>query len=238
MMPMRRDWSAHVERAHQPRRQVRTQARLDLAELGRRPVGGEDDAAVVLDQRGQRMEQLFLRRRLAADEMDIVDQQQVGAAHLVLEGGGRLVHQRLDEGRGEFFGRQVDDAGVGTARAGFPADGVQQVRLAVAVRPVQEHRIEVAVGPRRHLARHLIGEFVAAPATNVSKVSLSCRPLMRWAGITTEAGSGASPCGRVTGVLAAAGGTAARTSPRNRRASGYRDCGRQDRAAPTVPWRA
>ena len=153
----------HVQRAHQTRRQVRTQPRLDLGQLRRRTVGGEDDAAIVLDQRRQGVEQLLLRRGLAADEMHVVDQQKIGPAHLVLEGGGRAVHDRLHEGRGELLRRQIDDLRLRAARLRLPADGVEEVGLAVTIGAVQEDRIEMPVGPTGHLTRHRIGELVAAP---------------------------------------------------------------------------
>ena len=80
-----------LDAADQARLQVRAQARLHLGQLGGRAVGGHHHAAAVLDERDQGVEQLFLGRRFAGHEVDVVDQQEVGVAKLVLERLGLLV---------------------------------------------------------------------------------------------------------------------------------------------------
>ncbi len=62
---------------HQPHRQAREQALLHPVERLRRAVGGEDQPLAFGQQRIDRVEQLFLRARLADDELDVVHQQQV-----------------------------------------------------------------------------------------------------------------------------------------------------------------
>ena len=137
------------------------QARLDLGQGHRRTIGREDDAFAVLDQGGQGREQLFLGRGLAAHELDVVQQQHVGRAQAFLEGGGRAVLHRLDEGRQETFGGQIDDLGLGTQTLGLPGDGVQQMGLAVTVGAAEEDGVEVSVGPAGHLFGDGQGEGVA-----------------------------------------------------------------------------
>ena len=136
-------------------------ARLDLGQGHRCAVGGKDDAFPVLDQGGQGREQLFLGRRLAADELNVVQQKHIGRAQALLEGGGRAVLHRLDEGRQEAFGGQIDDLGLGPQTLGFPGDGVEQVGLAIAIGAAEEDRVEMAVGPAGHLFGDGQGEGVA-----------------------------------------------------------------------------
>jgi hypothetical protein len=137
------------------------QARLDLGQGHRRAVGRQDDAFAVLDQGGQGRQQLFLGRGLAADELDVIDQQHVGAAQAFLEGGGRTVLHGAHEGRQEAFGGQIDDLRIRAQALGLPGDGVQQVGLAVAIGAAEEDRVEMAVGPAGGLAGDGQGEGIA-----------------------------------------------------------------------------
>ena len=137
------------------------QTRFDLGQGQRRPVGRQHHPASVLDQGGQGRQQFFLGRGLAADELDIVDQQHVGIAQTVLEGSRLAVLHGLDEGRQEALGRQINHPGLGPQALGLPRDGVQEVGLAEAIGAAQENRIEMAVGPGRDLSGNGQGKRIA-----------------------------------------------------------------------------
>ena len=95
---------APVEAADQPLFQLR--------DLARRAVGDEDDLLVLLVQRVERVEELFLRPVAAGEEVDVVDDQHVDVAVAVAE----LVHlaglDGVDELVDERVARQIQDARV------------------------------------------------------------------------------------------------------------------------------
>ena len=67
----------------QPKREIsRSSMPGDLLRIG---VAGDDDLLVRLDQRVEQVEELFLRAALAAEELDVVDQQQIERAVVALE---------------------------------------------------------------------------------------------------------------------------------------------------------
>ena len=84
------DRDAHLElrrfeRDGQAPAEARDQALLDAGDLLRVRVAGDDDLLVRLDQRVEEVEELLLRAALAAEELDVVDQQQVERAVVALE---------------------------------------------------------------------------------------------------------------------------------------------------------
>ncbi len=149
-----------LDAADQAGGKVRAQARIDLGQRRGRPVGGEHHPAAVLHQGRQGVEQLLLGRLLAADEMNVVDQQQVGAAQLILEGGHLPLDDRAHEGGEEPLGGQIDDLAMGRLGHGFAGQGVEQVGLAEAIGAVEHHGIEEAVGPGGDAPGHGMGELI------------------------------------------------------------------------------
>ena len=85
-MPSRSERSAGSMPQTRPAERCERSRASISRERRRRPVGGKHHAAAILHQRVQGVEELDLARLLAADEVDVVDQQQVGRAQLVLEG--------------------------------------------------------------------------------------------------------------------------------------------------------
>ena len=74
---------------HEPAGEPRTHAVVEAFEIGRRPVGGDHHLAAGVDQRVERVAELGLRR-LALQELQVVDHQHVDAAQRLLEGERRL----------------------------------------------------------------------------------------------------------------------------------------------------
>ena len=105
------------------------------------PVGGHDDLLPGFVEGVEGMEELLLGLLLTGDELDIVHQQQIRLAVLVLElrltagldGGDQLV--------GEFVALDVDDLGVGILLADAVGDGVQQVGLSHAGRAIDKQGV-------------------------------------------------------------------------------------------------
>ena len=69
----------------------------------RRTIAGHHDLLAVAVQRVEGVEEFFLRRFLAGDELNVVDQQHVDRAILVAEGRGVLGANGVDEFVGELF---------------------------------------------------------------------------------------------------------------------------------------
>src|SRR5436309_98532 len=75
----------------------------------RRAVRADHEAPAGRDDLVHRVEEFFLGRFLAGDELDVVDHQQVGGAQLLLELEGLVGAERGEELDGELLRRHVDD---------------------------------------------------------------------------------------------------------------------------------
>ena len=109
------------------------------------------------------MEELLLHLLLAGEELDIVDDEHVGIAVLVVEEGGVPLADGLDELVAEGFAGDVDDVLIGAAAVDLEADRRHQMGLAQAGRAVDEERV---IGLRALVGGHglacRIGELIGA----------------------------------------------------------------------------
>ena len=126
----------------QPALQARFDAVFQILDLARRAVGGNHDLFALIHQRVERVEELFLRRFLAGDELDIIDHQHLDGAEHFLEIHHGAFAQGLHEAIHELFSREIQHAGLGAAGADISGDGVHQVRLAQTHAAIQEQRVE------------------------------------------------------------------------------------------------
>ena len=131
-----------VQIGNQPPAEARAHALLQPFEVGGRFVGGDHDLAILIDQRVEGVEEFFLRRFLAADELDIVDHQQIDRAELLLEVHRRLEAQCADELVHELLGREVDDLALAGMPANVPGHGMHQMGLAEADPAIEKQRVE------------------------------------------------------------------------------------------------
>ena len=106
------------------------------------------------------MEEFFLGRFLAVDELDVVDHQHIDRAELLLERDRVLVPERADEVVHELLGRQISDLALRLGDADVPRDGVHQMGLAEPDPAVQEQRVERRRGGFGDAARGGMGELV------------------------------------------------------------------------------
>ncbi len=131
-----------LERHGQAPAEARDQALLDAGDLLRVGVAGDDDLLVRLDQRVEQVEELLLRAALAAEELDVVDEQQVERAIVPLELVERLVlvrahhvaTRRSRRGCSGCLRRRV-------GREDVVADRLDQVGLAEPHAAVDEKRV-------------------------------------------------------------------------------------------------
>ena len=85
------------------------QALLELSEVAREAVRGEDDLRAALVQRVEGVEELLLGAGLGLEELDVVDEQDVDAAVRGLEAVDVLAVEGAEEVVGERLGRRVAD---------------------------------------------------------------------------------------------------------------------------------
>ena len=138
-----------LDRDREAPAEARLQALLEARDLLRVAVAGEDDLLLAFEQRVERVEELFLRLRLAGEELDVVDQQRIERAVGLLELVDGVVLQRPHHFADESLAVHVGDARGGIALADQVADRVHEVRLAEADAAVDEKRV---VGAPRVLA--------------------------------------------------------------------------------------
>ena len=108
---------------------------------------GEHDLLVRVVQRVEGVEELLLRRLLARQELDVVDQQDVHVAVALAERVRLAVADGVDELVGELLRAHVPHPGARVEAARVVPDRVQQVRLAEPRLPVDEQRV-VRLGRR------------------------------------------------------------------------------------------
>ena len=142
MMLNRSSIIGRVDVGDQAPRQARQDARRDAVEVLRSTVGSDHQPPSGRDDLVHRVEEFFLRRILAGDELDIVDQQQVGVPKPLLEADRVVILQRADELDHELFGRHRDHPRAAIVRKECVTDGVQKVGLAAPGAAVDEKRVE------------------------------------------------------------------------------------------------
>ena len=104
--------------------QPRLQPVFQTFEIARRLVGRNHHLVVLVNQRVEGMEELFLAGFLATNEVDVVDHQHVDRTELVLERDGVAMAHCLNEQRHELLSRQVSDPTLRLGFANVPGDGV------------------------------------------------------------------------------------------------------------------
>ena len=82
---------------------------LEGVEVAREAVGGQDELAAGLVEGVEGVEELLLGLRLALEELDVVDEQDVGVAEAALEASSAAGLQRGDELARELLGRRGAD---------------------------------------------------------------------------------------------------------------------------------
>ena len=130
---LERDGEAPAEAGDQPF--------LHAGDLLRVGVAGDDDLLVRLDQRVEEVEELFLRPVLAAEELDVVDQQQIERAVVALEVVERLVLVGANDVGDVRLGVDVADLRARLALQDVVAERLDQVRLAEPDAAVDEERV-------------------------------------------------------------------------------------------------
>ncbi len=126
---------------HETATEPRAHAHVELVELGRRAVGRDHHLASAIDQRVQRVTELLLDGR-ALQEFHVVDQENVDAAELLLEGERVAGAQGLHEAGHEALGSEIEHLRLGLTLLHVPGDGVQQVGFAEANITVQKQWVE------------------------------------------------------------------------------------------------
>ena len=90
----------------------------------RRGVAADDDLLRRVEQRVERVEELGLRAFLAADELDVVDEQHVDVAVPLAEVEDALVAERVDHLVHEAFRRDVGQLEIGIVLEHVLPDGM------------------------------------------------------------------------------------------------------------------
>ena len=130
----------------QPPLEAVSQALLEVGNLLRHLVRGEDDLAPVVVERVERVEELLLGSLAACQELHVVQDEDVDAAEPLLEVAHAIATERGDEVVHERVGGEVRDANQRLAFEDLVADGVHQVRFAATDAAVHEERVVVVAG--------------------------------------------------------------------------------------------
>jgi len=146
---------------HQTPFEAGDQPILEPRDLLRRPIRGEHDLLVPLEQRVERVEELFLRHFLAFEEMHVVHQEEV---HVVAVPAPELRHRarvnRFDDFVDELLGAEVVHPRARVFGEHGTGDRLHQVRLAESRGAVDEERIVGLAGCLSDRVRGRRGELV------------------------------------------------------------------------------
>lgn len=107
------------------------------------------------------MEEFFLGALFSADEVDVVDHEDVHFAVFGAELLGGLVHDALDQLIGELLRGNVADVGAWRFGEEFLSDGLHEVGFSQAGAAVEEQRVVCAAGGFRDGFRGGVGESVS-----------------------------------------------------------------------------
>ena len=142
-----------LDRDGQTPAEARDQPVFHSADFLRVGVAGDDHLLVRFDQRIEGVEELLLGAVLAAEELDVVDQQQIQRVVVLLEAVEGLVLVGAHYVGHVLLGVNVADLGVGIAILHQVADGLKQVGLAQAHATVDEQRVVGGAGMLGDLQR-------------------------------------------------------------------------------------
>src|SRR5438105_661254 len=101
-------------------------------------IAGDYDLLVGLDQRIEEVEEFLLRPALAAEKLDVIDEQKVERAVMSLEVIERLVLIGADDIRHVSLGMDVAYSRVGIVLENVIADGLDEVGLSETDAPIHE----------------------------------------------------------------------------------------------------
>ncbi len=166
------------------------QAVLQRHQLLGRPVRGEHDLFVRVVQRIEGVEELLLRRLLARQELDVVDQQDVHVAVALAEGVALPVADRVDELVGELLRAHVPHPGPRVEAPRVVPDRVQQVGLAEPRLPVDEQGVVRLRGRLGDGHGRGVREPVGRPDDEGVEEVLRVQPGVRLAGARREGPAG------------------------------------------------
>ena len=103
---------------------------------------------LLIVERVESVEELFLRALFSGDELNVVNEKEIHGAVAIAETDHAIEAQGIDHVVGEFFSADVGEAKRGIALLHHVANGLHQVSLAQANSSVEEERV---VGLRRLL---------------------------------------------------------------------------------------
>src|SRR5436190_24065833 len=103
---------------------------LEIRDLGRRTVARKHDLLMPVEKRVERVEKFFLRALFAAEELDVVNQEQIGLPIAFAKFDEVVVLDGVDEFVDKKFARKVHDLGVFLFHSDELSDRLHQVRLA------------------------------------------------------------------------------------------------------------
>ena len=149
-----------VQINHQAALQARLDAVFQVLDLTGGTVARDDDLLVLVHQRVERVEELFLGAVLAGDELHVIDHQHIDRAEHLFEIHHLAVTQRLHETVHELFRRQVDHVQVRAAGLQFPGDGMHKMGFTKTHAAIKKERVEGDRAAFSHALGSGMGQFV------------------------------------------------------------------------------
>ena len=139
--------------------EARDEALFELGDFAGRLVAGENDLFAAFEERIEGVEELLLRALFAGEELDVVDEQDVGLAVPATEFDQGIRLNGIDELVGEGLAAHVSHLGPAAQGGQMMADGLEEVGLAETDPAVDEERVVGAGRGFGHGQGSGVGEF-------------------------------------------------------------------------------
>ena len=114
---------------------------LEVRDFRRRPIARKHDLLMSVEERVESVEEFLLRPFFAAEELDVVDQKQIGLAIPLPKFDQVTVLDRVDELVDEKLAREIHHFGVSLLRQNILPDGLHEMRLAQTDAAVNKKRV-------------------------------------------------------------------------------------------------
>src|SRR3954471_820048 len=121
---------------------------FQVRDLRSRAIARENDLLMAVEERVERVEEFFLRPFLAAEELNVINQQEISLAITLPELHQVVVLNRVDEVVDEQLAREVHHLAAFFLAADILPDRLHEVRLAEPDTAVNK---EWVIRPRRRL---------------------------------------------------------------------------------------
>ncbi len=154
---------------NEPRRKTRPQALVQRRDVLRRPITGEHDLPVCIDQRVKGMEEFFLGALFTGKVLHIINQKHIDLAIMAAKVGGPVVLQMIDQLADKALSREVRHAAHRSPFLDMSANRAKQVGFSESTTAIDEQRVVRPGGEICDSERSRVSKLIRCANNEISK---------------------------------------------------------------------